>query len=88
MVTTGACEKCRIIVYCRKGVIAMRDQYHYINEFNRQNYDKISIMLPKGKREYIKQFAAKNGESVNNLVNRLLQTEANMTDQEWKERVV
>lgn len=66
----------------------MRDQYHYINEFNRQNYDKISIMLPKGKREYIKQFAAKNGESVNNLVNRLLQTEANMTDQEWKERVV
>lgn len=66
----------------------MKAQYEYINDFNRQNYDKISVMLPKGKREYIKQLAENNGESVNSLVNRLLQGVANMTEEEWKAKAV
>ena len=62
----------------------MKQNYDYINKFNRQKYDRIDIMLPKGKKEIIKEIAERNNESINNLVNRLLQKAMNMTDEEWK----
>jgi len=37
--------------------------------------DEIRVRVPKGQREYIKAYAAQNGESVNSLINRLLSTE-------------
>lgn len=44
------------------------DQTAYTNEFNRQSYDRISLMLPKGKRAMLKAYAEKNGISVNSLI--------------------
>lgn len=66
----------------------MENQYKQINEYNRQNYDHVNIMLPKGKKNHIKQMASENGESVNGFVNRLLQTALNMTEEEWKAKAV
>lgn len=42
------------------------------NAYNTRNYDRIAIQVNKGERERLKEFASKNGESVNGLVNRLL----------------
>lgn len=39
------------------------------------NLDRISIALPKGQKELIKEAAAKNGESVNKFIARLIDAE-------------
>ena len=66
----------------------MKSQYEYINNFNRQNYDRITIMLPKGKKEHIKQIASQNGESINSLVNKLLQNISLPSDNDLGEKAV
>ena len=47
----------------------------YNNEFNKSKYDRISLMLPKGKKEILQAAAGKTGESVNGLINRLIDAE-------------
>lgn len=37
--------------------------------YNKKNYDRIDVVVPKGKRERIKAFAAAHGTSVNKLIN-------------------
>ena len=41
---------------------------NYKNEFNRLNYDRISLMVPKGKREEIKKCAGTQNMSVNEFI--------------------
>lgn len=40
----------------------------YKNEFNRQNYDQIVLMIPKGKKEIWKEEAKKQNMSLNAFV--------------------
>ena len=40
-----------------------------VNKYMRENYDRVNIMVPKGRREVWKEFAAKHGLSMNALVN-------------------
>lgn len=40
----------------------------YRNDFNRQNYDRIGLMLPKGMGEQWKEEAKKRGLSINAFV--------------------
>ena len=44
----------------------------YNNKFNKENYDRVSLMLPKGKKDIIKDKAKENGESVNAFINRAI----------------
>lgn len=44
------------------------DQIKYQNEYNRQKYDRITIMTPKGKKEEIKAAASAAGMSVNEYI--------------------
>ena len=44
----------------------------YNNEFNKSKYDRINLMVPKGKKEAIQKKAAENNESVNAFVNRAI----------------
>lgn len=44
----------------------------YNNEFNKQNYDRISLLVPKGKKEVIQATAQERGESVNAYINRAI----------------
>ncbi len=48
------------------------DAVKYTNEFNKQAYDRVSLMLKKGKKEIIQQKAKENGESVNAFINRAI----------------
>ena len=44
----------------------------YVNWYNSQNYDKVTIMVPKGTRENIRKEANKNGLSVNEFLRKLI----------------
>ena len=37
--------------------------------YNKRAYDRIDIIVPKGKREVIKRFARKQGKSTNRFIN-------------------
>lgn len=43
-------------------------QYKKQNDFNKQNYDRVSIMLPAGYREEVREIAKKQGKSLNGFV--------------------
>ena len=36
--------------------------------YNKKKYDRISVVVPKGKRQVIAEFAAKQGKSLNGFI--------------------
>lgn len=42
------------------------------NKYNAENYDRISLSVPKGKKETIKNYAESKNESLNGFVNRAI----------------
>lgn len=42
------------------------------NKYNAENYERISLSVPKGKKEIIKAHAESKGESLNGFVNRII----------------
>ena len=44
----------------------------YNNDYTKGAYDRINLMLKKGKKELIQQRATENGESVNAFINRAI----------------
>lgn len=44
------------------------DQKKYVKEYNEVNYDTLTLRIPKGKREVLKEIAAKSGMSVTQLL--------------------
>ena len=44
----------------------------YRNEYARQNYDRFSVILPKGKKAEYMQLATEQGQSLNAVINHLL----------------
>ena len=49
------------------------DQIKYIQEFNKANYDKITLSVPKGTKQIWKEEAAKRGFSLTELVTRSIE---------------
>ena len=47
-------------------------QIKYQNEYNKQKYDRITIMTPKGKKDEIKAAAKAAGISVNEFINQAI----------------
>lgn len=47
----------------------------YNNDFIRKKYDRINLILPKGKKEIIQNVAQTNNESVNTFINRAIDNE-------------
>lgn len=43
------------------------------NRYNDKAYDRITIVVPKGKKEKIKAFAEDQGESTNAFINRAIE---------------
>lgn len=52
--------------------------------YNEKAYDRLSITIPKGRKETIETYTANEGVSVNGLVNRLLRETVGLTEEEWK----
>lgn len=46
-----------------------------IQKYKQKTYDQVVFLVPKGKREKIKLFAAKRGESLNRFINGLIDKE-------------
>lgn len=42
------------------------------NKYNAKAYDRLNIVVPKGERERIKEYAASKGESLNSYVYKLI----------------
>lgn len=42
------------------------------NKWNAENYDRINLITPKGKKEVIKNHAEGRGETVNGFINRAI----------------
>ena len=68
----------------------MTKNYEMRKESNKrylEKLDEMKIRIPKGRKSTIEALAAERGESVNGLVNRLLRTEAGLSEQEWKDAI-
>ncbi len=48
------------------------ETYQYRNDFNRNKYDRISLVVPKGNKEELQAHAQEMGESVNAFINRAI----------------
>lgn len=59
-------------------------QQKAVNKYVRENYDKVLLTMPKGKKDTIKEHAEKHGESVNAFINRAI-NEAIKQDNEKSE---
>jgi len=49
-----------------------------------KKYDRIQLVVPKGRKTDIEAFAKANGESVNGLMNGLLRKALRMSEDEWR----
>ena len=51
---------------------ASKAQQKAVNKYMKNNYDRINLVRPKGKKEVIQAHAAQRGESVNAYINRAI----------------
>ena len=63
-----------------------KKQSVWSRSYNERAYDRINVVIPKGRLEDIQSFYADRNESVNGAVNRLLRTEIGLTEEQWKSR--
>ena len=72
------------LVY-RQEVIAVKysdAQKDATARYNKKAYDRINIIVKKGQRQRIKEFAAKHGKSLNRFVCDLIEAEMNKGETE------
>ena len=55
-----------------------------VDKYVRENYDRIGIKVPKGRKADIETFAKSRNVSVNALIASLLQNEMGLSEEEWK----
>ena len=53
---------------------------------NAELYDRLNIVIPKGRKEAVEAFAKSRGESVNGLINALIRAEMGLSEEEWKKQ--
>lgn len=51
---------------------ASKAQQKAVNKYMRENYDRINLTVPKGRKDEIKTHAEGQGESVNGFINRAI----------------
>lgn len=49
---------------------ASKAQQKAVNKYMKENYDRVNLTMPKGKKAEIQAYAAKKNESVNAFINR------------------
>lgn len=54
------------------------------NEWNKRNYDRIGITVPKGMKEEVSAYVRKRGIPFNQLINILLRDEIGVLAVEWR----
>lgn len=51
---------------------ASKSQQKAVNKYMKSNYDRVNLVMPKGKKDIIQAHAAQQGESVNAYINRAI----------------
>ena len=51
------------------------DQIKYQNKYNKEKYDRITIMVPKGEKERLQAYAQKFNLSLNAYINKIIEGE-------------
>ncbi len=51
---------------------ASKAQQKAVNKYMKSNYDRVNLVMPKGKKDVIQVHAAQQGESVNAYINRAI----------------
>lgn len=51
---------------------ASKAQQKAVNRYMKSNYDRVNLVMPKGKKDVIQAHAAQQGESVNAYINRAI----------------
>lgn len=54
------------------------------NRYAAKAYDRVSLIVPKGRKMDIEKHAKNKGESVNSLINGLLKADMGLTEADWK----
>ncbi len=49
-----------------------KKQQASVHKYVREHYDRISLVVPQGKKDIIKAHAERQGESINSFVNRAI----------------
>lgn len=55
-----------------------------VDKYVKENYERLNIKVPKGRKQAVEAHAQSKGESVNGLVNSLLRADMGLTEDEWK----
>ena len=55
-----------------------------VDKYVKENYERLNIKVPKGRKAAIEAHARGRGESVNGLVNALLRERLGQSEDEWK----
>lgn len=56
----------------------------YKRERNAALYDRLNIVIPKGRKQAVEAHARNKGQTVNGLVNELLRGEMGLSESGWK----
>ncbi len=56
------------------------------NRWNAKAYDRITTVVPRGRKADIEAFAEKQGSSVNALICEMLRSALEMSPEDWKAR--
>ena len=51
---------------------ASKAQQKAVNKYMKSNYDRVNLVMPKGKKDIIQAHAAQQGETVNAYINRAI----------------
>ena len=51
---------------------ASKAQQKAVNKYMKENYDRVNLVMPKGRKDALKAHAEKNGESLNSFINRAI----------------
>ena len=47
----------------------------------KERYDRIQIVVPKGRKDLLKDYAEKQGESLNSFINRAIETQIKLDNE-------
>jgi len=61
---------------------ATKAEQKAVNKYIRNNYDRFSLVLPKGRKAELQEHAQQQGESLNGFVNRAIDHEVERDTQE------
>lgn len=58
----------------------LQKQYEYHNNYRDKNYDRIELIVPKGRKDLIKEHAKELGVSVADYINKLIEKDMGLSE--------